>query len=315
MGKTFTYKEITYELKEKQGFFFCLVYGERQEQTLYQTKYYGTAGRARSAAMVFIEDYHAFQEKQREKNEEQRPKSKPERSKAKPNQEKEVTRPPAPKPQDDKSRVKSSQLTHEDPKTDRAMQIGRMRATPTSKPQREIKSTQRLKSQDSQQDRRGGVFTTLSLVVVFTLIGTLVVYSYSQYLESESRKNQMIPTIPSTDSSSLGIPLPSVRETIDLSHDSQPQTPTQTATPTTTTTLTPTSTNPSTQSPVPATNTPKPTDPPSATITPTPSPTDTPTNTASPTNTFTPTATISATQTPTPTTIPPSATITSTPTP
>jgi hypothetical protein len=293
MGKTFTYKEITYELKEKQGFFFCLVYGERQEQTLYQTKYYGTAGRARSAAMVFIEDYHAFQEKQREKNEEQRPKSKPERSKAKPNQEKEETRPPAPKPQDDKSRVKSSQLTHEDPKSDHAMQIGRMRATPTSR----------------------GVFTTLSLVVVFTLIGTLVVYSYSQYLESESRKNQMIPTIPSTDSSSLGIPLPSVRETIDLSHDSQPQTPTQTATPTTTTTITPTSTNPSTQSPVPATNTPKPTDPPSATITPTPSPTDTPTNTASPTNTFTPTATISATQTPTPTTIPPSATITSTPTP
>ena len=322
MSKIFTHKEINYELKETQGFYFCLVYVKGKKSRPYQTKYFASAEGARSEAIAFIEYYDTFGKNKQKESRAQRQKQNQEKVKTKRSKLKEVRRIlPVLKPKDDKSRAQGPKLKQEDSTTEHSKLTGEMSRTQTPKPMKEINRDQRLKSQDSQQGRRVGILPVLLLVGVSLLIMTLIAYGYSEYLESEGRQNQVIPTTPGIDSPGIGIPLPPPRETIDLPQVSQPQTPTLAVTPTTTTTITPTSTNFSTQPPISATNTQRPTDPPSLTITPTPSTSPSPTNTATPTsppgptNTLTPTPTMSPTLTPPPPTSTPTATITPSATP
>ncbi len=324
MSKILTYKEISYELKETQGFYFCLVYAEGKKSHPYQTKYFASAEGARSEAIAFIEYYDTFGKNKQKASRAQRQKQNQEKVKTIRSKLKELRRIiPILKPKDEKSRAQGPKLKQEDTTTEHSDLTGEMSRTPTPKPKKEINRDQRLKSQDSQQGRRVGIFPVLLLVGISLLIMTLIAYGYSEYLESEDRQNQVIPTTPGIDSPGSGVSLPAPRETIVLPQLSQSQTPTLAVTPTTTTTttITPRSTNFSTQPPITATNTQRPTDPPSLTSTPTPSTSPTPTNTATPTSppaptdTLTPTPTMSPTLTPLPSTITPTATITPSETP
>jgi hypothetical protein len=322
MSKIFTHKEFICELKETQGFYFCLVHAEGQKKLLYQTKYFGSAQGARSAAIGFIEHYDTHIKSKQKKSRAQRPKPKQEKSKTERSKLKEVRRmAPIPKPTDKKNRAQRTEPKQKITSTERTKLREERSKTPSSKPEKEKSRTQRSKPQDSQQKRRAGIFPVLLLVGGFLLVMTLIVYGYSEYLESEDRKNQVIPLITGTAIQGLGITLPEPRETMVLPQVSQSQTPSATVTPTLTITITTTSTSFSTQPPKIATHTQRPTDPPSPTNTPTPSTSPSPTNTAtpttppSPTNTLTPAPTMSPTPTPTPTTITPTAAITPSPTP
>lgn len=322
MSKNYTHKQISYELRETQGFYYCLVYAQGQKSLLYQTKYCVSAEVARSEAIAFIEHYDSFEKNKQKKSRAQRQKPNQEKSKTKRPKLNEVGRiTPVLKAKDEKRRTQGPKLKQEDSSSEHSKLKGEMSRTPTPKPMKEINRDQRLKSQDSQQGRRVGILPVLLLVGVSLLIMTLIAYGYSEYLESEGRQNQVIPTTPGIDSPGIGISLPPPRETIDLPQVSQPQTPTLAVTPTITTTITPTSTNFSTQPPISATNTQRPTDLPSPTITPTPSTSPSPTNTVTPTSppgpthTLTPTPTMSPTFTPPPSTSTPTATITPSETP
>jgi hypothetical protein len=62
MSQFFSHKGLAYELVEKQGFYHCLVYDKGHKRVLYQTEYFGSEERARSKAMLFIQDYIAHEE-------------------------------------------------------------------------------------------------------------------------------------------------------------------------------------------------------------------------------------------------------------
>lgn len=67
MSRSYTYRDIRYELKETQGFFFCLVFAEGEDTALFQTKYYASIEGATTAAINFIEDYTAYRNTKEEK--------------------------------------------------------------------------------------------------------------------------------------------------------------------------------------------------------------------------------------------------------
>jgi hypothetical protein len=67
MSRSYTYRDIRYELKETQGFFFCLVFAEGDETALFQTKYYASIEGATTAAVNFIDDYASYRETKEEK--------------------------------------------------------------------------------------------------------------------------------------------------------------------------------------------------------------------------------------------------------
>jgi hypothetical protein len=67
MSRSYTYRDIRYELKETQGFFFCLVFAEGDDTALFQTKYYASIESATTAAVNFIDDYATYRETKEEK--------------------------------------------------------------------------------------------------------------------------------------------------------------------------------------------------------------------------------------------------------
>jgi hypothetical protein len=52
------YGEIVYELKEKQGKYYCVIYADEEGTALYRTGYFSSATGAVSRAKKFIDDYH-----------------------------------------------------------------------------------------------------------------------------------------------------------------------------------------------------------------------------------------------------------------
>jgi hypothetical protein len=67
MSSSYTYRDIRYELKETQGFYYCLVFAEGEETALFQTKYYASIDGATNAAINFIDDYATYRKKKEER--------------------------------------------------------------------------------------------------------------------------------------------------------------------------------------------------------------------------------------------------------
>ena len=292
MSKIFTYKEITYELKETQGFYFCLVYAKGESTALFQTKYFASVEGATSAAINFIDDYVAYRKTKQKKRRTQRPKPKQEKTdtqRSKLKDEKSIT--PTSTPSQEKRRTQRPKPKQEETKTQTPKLMEERRVAPSSKPTQEKSRTQHLKPQDSERNRIMGLLPVIILVGAVLLIITIIVYGYSEYLENESRQNIVIPITTGTVSPGVRVTLPPPRATNVLPQVSPSQTLTPTVTATLSITITPTSTIFPTQPPKISTNTPRPTNPPS------------------PTNTFTPVPTIQPTLTPTPIMPTPSATV------
>ena len=62
MTNTTKYREVLYELREKQGKYYCLVIANEEGTTLYKTGYFNSALRAVSRAKKFIDDYLGYRE-------------------------------------------------------------------------------------------------------------------------------------------------------------------------------------------------------------------------------------------------------------
>lgn len=67
MSSSYTYRDIRYELKETQGFYYCLVFAEGEDTALFQTKYYASIDGATNAAINFIDDYATYRKKKEER--------------------------------------------------------------------------------------------------------------------------------------------------------------------------------------------------------------------------------------------------------
>jgi hypothetical protein len=102
MSKTYTYKDVRYELEETQGFYYCLVYAAGDETALFQTKYFASVESATTAAINFIEDYKAYRKTKEEKSESQLPKF-----------AKEKSEPKEASPEEEERRVRPAQLWSE----------------------------------------------------------------------------------------------------------------------------------------------------------------------------------------------------------
>jgi hypothetical protein len=62
MSNINNYGEIVYELKEKQGKYYCVIYADEERTALYRTGYFSSATAAVSRAKKFIDDYHGYRE-------------------------------------------------------------------------------------------------------------------------------------------------------------------------------------------------------------------------------------------------------------
>jgi len=61
------YREIVYELREKQGKYCCLIFVDEEGTALYKTGYFSSPTRAVSRAKKYIDDYHGYRESQEDK--------------------------------------------------------------------------------------------------------------------------------------------------------------------------------------------------------------------------------------------------------
>ena len=64
MSNITKYREIVYELREKQGKYYCLIFADEEGTALYKTGYFSSATRAVSRAKKYIDDYHGYRESQ-----------------------------------------------------------------------------------------------------------------------------------------------------------------------------------------------------------------------------------------------------------
>ncbi len=64
MSNIIKYREIVYELREKQGKYYCLIFADKEGTALYKTGYFSSATRAVSRAKKYIDDYHGYRESQ-----------------------------------------------------------------------------------------------------------------------------------------------------------------------------------------------------------------------------------------------------------
>jgi hypothetical protein len=62
MNNTTKYRETKYELREKQGKYYCLIFADEEGTTLYKTGYFNSASRAVSRAKKYIDDYLGYRE-------------------------------------------------------------------------------------------------------------------------------------------------------------------------------------------------------------------------------------------------------------
>jgi hypothetical protein len=298
MSKIYTYREITYELRDTQGFYYCLVYAEGESTALFQTKFFASADNATSAAISFIDDYNSFRKTKEEKRRIRR--SKPNEGKSKPlisESKHEIGKPPISKPKveeikpertkplEDESRSSSAPVEKDWTFGSRSVEMGQAikRLWPhesESKPQH---------SSIAIPNRKVAILLLIIIIGVVFVVTTIIVDRNSGFFQSILGRGQVRSTTTPTVSPESGFSLPAPRATIALPEfsPSPTYTPTaiMTATATVTVTITPTLTTFPTQPSKIPTNTPRPTNPPipTSTFTPTPTMTITPT--------YTPTAT------------------------
>jgi len=299
MSKIFTYQEITYELRDTQGFYYCLVYAEGESTALFQTKFFASAESARSAAINFIDDYSDFRKTKEEKSRIRRSKPKEEKSESLiSNPIVEISKPPILKPKTEEIRPahtkpsederRSSSLPVEKGWTFGSRSVDKGPAIKRLWPhERESKPKN---SSSASPNRRIGILLIIAITGVVLVVTTIIVEKNSGFLQSLLGRDQVRSTATPTASPESGSLLPAPRATIALPEFSPSPTYTPTAimttgTVTVTVTVTPTLTQYPTQQTRTPTNTPRPTNPPipTSTFTPTPTLTLTPT--------YTPTAT------------------------
>lgn len=66
MKNSTKYREMMYELREKQGKYYCVIFADEEGTILYKTGYFGSALRAVSRAKKYIDDYLALRESNRD---------------------------------------------------------------------------------------------------------------------------------------------------------------------------------------------------------------------------------------------------------
>lgn len=330
MSQFFTHKDFTYELRENQGFYICLVYEKGSKKILYQTRYLGSAERARSKAMVFIQDYVAYEEaKQRrdiEKTQKHRKKRKKKDKKKKADAQPSIAgsrdqkgwdQSPKPQRQVPTATSAAPQVEAEQtlmPYTAEArskhapypIETGSSPAaypavsltTPVSMPKTEQPSTRVSKPDAPAKRSRERLVNNIIAFSALILIGTGIAYGFSELAGNGGGESQGPPPGASNITIEPNIELPESRGASLPTPEFTSTTPSLTVTSTTTPTVTPTSTEFSTQPTSRPTNTSSPTIQPSATSTPSPSPTATVSNTVAPSPS--PSSTLSATATPNP---------------
>jgi hypothetical protein len=62
MSNITTYREIVYELKEKQGKYYCVIFKNEKGEALFKTGYFSSTLRAVSKAKKYIDDYCDYKE-------------------------------------------------------------------------------------------------------------------------------------------------------------------------------------------------------------------------------------------------------------
>jgi hypothetical protein len=62
MTNTTKYREVMYELREKQGKYYCSIFADEEGTTLYKTGYFISALRAVSRARKYLDDYLGYRE-------------------------------------------------------------------------------------------------------------------------------------------------------------------------------------------------------------------------------------------------------------
>ena len=300
MNKIFTYREITYELRDTQGFYFCLVYAEGESTALFQTKFFASAESARSAAINFIDDYSSFRKTMEEKSRIRR--SKPKEEKSKPlNSEPvdEISKPPILKPKPEEIRPARTKPLEDEGRSSRSsVEKGLTFGSRSVDKGQAIKrlwphesGTKPQHSSIATPNTRNGILLLIVITGVVLVATTIIVERNSGFLQSLLRRDQLRSTTTPTVSPESGFSLPAPRATIALPEFSPSPIYTPTAsmtangTVTVTVTITPSHTTVPTQPSRTPTITPRPTNPPipTSTFTPTPTLTITPT--------FTPTAT------------------------
>jgi hypothetical protein len=182
MRQTFTHKGFTFELKENQGFFVCLVYEIGGENVLYQTKYFGSADRAKSKAMKFIHDFIAHEEAKKQKAIEKAEKKQKRRSKKKDKGKKATAKPPVPKPKDVRESLHSPEPNRirptAVPETPKRQAV--TAPAPSPKPITVATDKQETKGQDVVNGRREGFVNTIIAFSALILIITGIVYGYAE---------------------------------------------------------------------------------------------------------------------------------------
>jgi hypothetical protein len=330
MSEFFTHKGLTYELKENQGFYICLVYEKGSKRILYQTRYLGSAERARSSAMVFIQDYIAYEEnKQRraiegaqKKREKREKKDKKKKAGVRPSiagSRDQKRRNQTPKPQGQVPAVTPAahQVEAEQTPSAYTTEAGLTQAlytieagssparypavsvtTPVSVPNAEQSAARVSKPDAPAKGIRERIINNVITFSALILIGTGIVYGFSELVGNGGGEGQGPPPGASNMTIEPVIELPDSRGNALPTQEFTSTTPSLAVTSTTTPTITPTKTEPSTQPTSRPTNTSSPTPQPSATSTPTPSPTATVTSSAAPSPS--PTSTLTTTATPNP---------------
>lgn len=323
MSKIKNYKDIKYELKETQGFYYCLVYAEGESTALFQTKYYASAERATSEAISFIDDYSTYRKKKAGKSRNRLSKQRYEKS-----------FPPKSKSNEEISDVQSSKPLEEKSLTPRSGSEEGGRGIQRSKPLEARKITQSTKiwqennqirssvpkaesdtslrsksleekatppstkSEDSKQKRKTRALPVFLVAGLALLSISIIVGSASGFFQSVLNRDQPIAIITETVPPGAGIIQTTPIPTVALPEIVPSQTFTPRPTATVTSTLT--ATNFPTQPPITSTNTSRPTNPPGSTNTSSPAPT----TTFTPTPTNLPTLAPSQTPSPSPTNTP-----------
>ena len=326
MSKIKNYRDIKYELKETQGFYYCLVYAEGESTALFQTKYYASAERATSEAISFIDDYSTYRKKKAGRGRNRRSKLRyektfPPRSRSnseipggqssKPLESKSLTPKSGfeeggrgiqrSKPLEARKITQSAKIWQENNQIRSSVPKAESNISLRSKSLEEKAASPSARSKDSKPKRKIRTLPVF-LVAGLALLGiSIIVGSASGFFQSVLSRDQSKLEITETVLPGAGIDQTTPRPTVALPEII----PSQTLAPTRTATVTPsiTVTNFPTQPPITSTNTPRPTNPPASTSTfaPVPPASITPTPTNSPTLAPSQTPSPSPTNTPLPT--------------
>jgi hypothetical protein len=290
MDRFNTHKGITYELREIQGFYYCLVYPEGESTALFATSYLSSAQAAELAAKDFIDGYDNHRKSSGKKA--PRP--------SKPRQE--VRRAISSKP---KQGIQKRQR-EDKKKTKPSIKTKTKRVSQTSKHLVEESITKSKAINRKRKTRAILLFLLLGSVLAAV---TVVVDNYSEAIQASIHRNLVMPIMTETASPVVEItPSPPIA-TIALPklRSSQTLAPTTTSEIAISSTSTNTSaiTSAITTSPTQPTVAPTKTDRPANTPRPTKPAAPTSTFTPRPTATFTPLPTATFTPIPTATSAPP----------